>query len=200
MTKPSRPSQEKHQESTKFAFALHEIGHAALLPPDIWTHSSLLPVSTCPACTSEGEEDESVGTSAESSGHTFYREPGIEGMQSVLYTIAGGAAEVACGIEPELMVFEGLGEYPIGMAGDFKVLSDDLAYSGGGNLQEHAVGLREFFDLAVSHIKPHAEKMREIAKLLVEKGFLRNGEVDFSFVEYAKLVEIVSGQDEPSPN
>jgi len=121
-------------------------------------------------------------------------------MQNVLYTIAGGAAEVACGIEPKLMAFDGLGEYPIGMGGDFEVLSADLAFYGAGTLQEHAALLRESFDSAVRHLRPHAEKMREIAKLLVEKGFLRNGEVDFSFVEYAKLVELVSGQDEPSPN
>lgn len=195
MTEPSEHSQEKHAESKQFAFAVHEIGHAAFLPPDIWTHSSLLPVSSCPACISEGEKDDTIGTSGESYGHTLYLGPGLSGIRSVLYTIAGGAAEVACGIEPELMVFEGLGKYPIGMGSDFKVLGDDLEHYGGGTIQEHADTLREIFDIAVIYIRPHGEALRKIAKILIQKGFLTKGEVDFSFIEYAKLDEIVSGQD-----
>ena len=152
----------------QFAFALHEIGHAALLPPGLWTHTSLLPVSDCPACVSAGEKDDMVGMDRESSGHTFYREPGLEGMQNILYSLAGGAAEVACGMStPELMEFEGLGEYPIGMGGDFEALNADLVFYDSGTLREYAVELRQWFDAAVTHLRQHGEAIRKIAHLLV---------------------------------
>lgn len=184
----------------RFAFALHETGHAALLPPDTWTHSSLLAVSSCPACMSEGEKDDAIGMIGESCGHTFYKEPGPEGMQSILYTIAGGAAEVACGsVQPPLMSFEGLGDYPTGMGADFDAMRADFEFYGLGPLENHADEIRRCFNLAVEHLRPHAERMRDIARLLVERGFLRNGEVDFGFVGYAKLVEIVSSDNEDSP-
>ena len=187
----------------RFAFALHETGHAALLPPHVWTHSSLLPVSSCPACISEGEKDDLAGKSTESSGHTFYKAPGPEGLQNILYSIAGGAAEVACGsVQPQMMSFDGLGEYPIGMGGvdgDFDVLSGDFKAYELGPLENYADDIRRCFNLAVEHLRPHAERMRGIAKLLADRGVLRNGDVDFGFVEYVKLVESVSAENDATP-
>jgi hypothetical protein len=121
-------------------------------------------------------------------------------MQSVLYSIAGGAAEVACGlVQPQMMSFEGLGLYPIGMHGDFDVLSADFKAYELGPLQGYAEDIRRCFNLAVEHLRPHAERMRDVAKLLVERGSLRNEDVDFGFVEYAKLVEVVSSDNDDSP-
>jgi hypothetical protein len=199
VTEPSEPSQEKHPGPKQFDFAVHEIGHAALLPPGIWTHSSLLPVSACPACIAEEEKDDKLGMSGESGGHTLYRGAGPRGYHSIIYSLAGGAAEVASGIDPKLMYIGGLGEYPDGMGSDFEVLRGDFSRHGAGTLEESADVLRILFDIAVSHLAPHAEKLREIAKRLVEKRLLKEGEVDFSFIEYAILDEIISVKDDPSP-
>lgn len=184
----------------RFAFALHETGHAALLPPDIWTHSSLWPVSSCPACISEGEKDDTIGISGESSGHTFYKEPGLEGMPNILYSIAGGAAEVACGlVQPQMVSFEGLGEYPTGIGADFDALREDFEFYGLGPLENYATEIRYWFNLAVEHLRPHSEKIREIAKLLADRGVLRNGDVDFGFVGYTNLVEVISRENDATP-
>jgi hypothetical protein len=150
------------------------------------------------ATLSEGENDDLLGTRAESSGHTFYRLPALDGMQNILYTLAGGAAEVACSVESELTEFDGLGKYPIGMGGDFEALRIDLEHYQLGTLRDYAGELRDCFDGAVAHLRPHAEKMCAIAKTLVDKKVLESGEVDVSFVDYAKLFEIVSGHNDSS--
>jgi hypothetical protein len=134
----------------------------------------------------------------ESSGHTVFREPGVKGMQNILYTVAGGASEVGCGSMPELVGFDGIGEYPIGMGSDFAVLAADFAAYDVGTLREYTRELRLCFDIAVLHLKPHAEEIRRIAKLLVEKRILRSGDVDFSFVEYSTIDKVISGEPDIS--
>src|SRR5258706_3754142 len=164
-----------HDEDRKqFAIALHEAGHAALLPPGGWTHTSLLPVSICPACLSEGESADLMDTLGQSSGHTLFGPPGLGGMQNFLYTLAGGAAEVACGKEPELTQFDGIGEYPTGMSADFEVLRTDLEHYQSGTLRDYSVELRKWFEIAVEHLRPHTEKMCAIAEALVEKRVIKS--------------------------
>jgi len=98
-----------------------------------------------------------------------------------------------------MMSFEGLGEYPTGMGADFDALREDFEFYGRGPLENYAIEIRHWFDLAVEHLRPHSEKIREIAKLLADRGVLRNGDVDFGFVGYTVLVEVISRENDATP-
>ena len=179
---------ERIQKSKKFKYALHEVGHAALLPAGEWTHSSLCPTEKCPECKEEMKlaEEEPV-TLGVSKGHTCSRFS-LSGEKSFIYAVAGGATEVACGLSmSEIVNFHIWGEYPSSMGSDFAILEADIKHYH-GNPEEYRDEIRSFFQIAVEHLRPFAGKLREIAIILAKNQLLTSAHVTFGFVQYESLL------------
>jgi len=172
---------------TLFA-AIHEIGHAASLPPDSHQHVSFL--NPCPHCPDE------VEAKPWSLAHTSYsKEVQFSFFDQVLYTLAGGAAEVTCGCKSTSGTF---GDFPASMGHDFDDFKDYLKQQK-YDFEDAAPYLSGWFAIVVNHLTKNVQQVRTLALELIDKRSLTHAEVNFEFLDREQLLREILDYQPDSP-
>lgn len=147
------------QKTEDLYLSVHETGHVLTLPHSIRPHVSLQqgPCALCP----EGEREEF------SDAHTGYE---VEWearnvADEILYSLAGGAAEIACGLKPA-MISNDFGIFPVGMSDDLSRLRNELGLE---LWRDHVPQLRILFQVVVEHFSEHCSLVHQIAMELRNK-------------------------------
>jgi hypothetical protein len=174
----------------EFKEGMHEIGHAAMLPKSAQPHVSFCdPCQLCSQDESTVEERKLGQTIGISTGaHTSYTgefDPLLP--EFILYSIMSGAAEVACGLEPTLMSFEDLGQFPASMGFDLQDLKEELPQK--GLWEESHKYVKPCFDLAVREVEKHIAEFRKLALELIKKRTLVGDDLTFQSFRREELVE-----------
>jgi hypothetical protein len=106
-------------------------------------------------------------------------------IEEVIYSLAGGAAEVACGLSPRMDINE-YGNFPAGMEQDLIDLRTLLETA---ELDVPSPLLAAGFRTLVSHLREKADELGKIAGQFLEKRVLTSKEIDFSFVDRTGLLK-----------
>jgi len=156
--------------------AVHEIGHASVLPKRAQPHVSFQ--NPCSLCA--GEERHQLARA-----HTGF-EAGLErtGLDEILYSLAGGAAEVACGLSPTVENTE-FGSYPASTGKDLLDLQNELDAEMWDALKSL---LHDCFNMLVSYFRELANRIWALSRELLDKRVLTSAELNFSFVDRRVLV------------
>jgi hypothetical protein len=156
--------------------AVHEIGHALVLPKRARPHVSFQ--NPCSQC--GGEE----GTQT-ARAHTGF-EAGLErtGVDELLYSLAGGAAEVACGLSP-LMKNTEFGSYPASMSNDFENLQNEL----NGEMWDSVKPfLRDCFNALVNYFREIIDRIWAAARDFLDKRVLTHHELGLVRIDRNAIV------------
>jgi hypothetical protein len=156
--------------------AIHELGHASVLPQHVLSHVSFL--HPCPLC--EGDEGKQ-----QSGAHTGYpSEEVLPLLDEILYSLAGGAAEVACGLSPELECSE-FGSFPSSMGNDLRDLGSALPKEIWDALIPVLPGC---FKVLTSHFESKSTFLWKMSRSLRESRSLTSNEMDFRAFDRDELM------------
>lgn len=158
--------------------AIHELGHVSALPLETDAHVSLL--NPCHLCV--GDEGFHVSTA-----HTSYREGNLDALDEIIYSLAGGAAEAACGLSPSRDVGE-LGSLPASMGVDIADLRKALDAHSSGIWEALRPQAPKCFNVIVSHFEQHAEFLWRSSRSLREMKVLESHDVDWKQINREKLL------------
>lgn len=158
--------------------AVHEIGHAAVLPKVAKPHVSF--ANPCDLCA--GDEGEQL-----SRAHNGYAaDVLLTAVDEIMYSMAGGAAEIACGLSPTLEMSE-FGMFPVSMGGDLPILKDRLNE---GGLWEHAEPfLSVVFKAITAHFEEHKDTLWENARRFLDRRVLTSDDMDLQFLDREALLK-----------
>lgn len=160
--------------------AVHEVGHASLLPKRARPHVSFQnPCSLCAGY--EGNQ-----LSRAHNGYSVGTE--LTGIDEILYSLGGGAAEVACGLAPVMQNSE-FGSYPASMANDLQNLNHELK---GERWDATAPLLRDLFMMLVAHFQKNVEHIWIVARRFLRKKVLTSDEINVDFIDRDTLVRNVA--------
>lgn len=156
--------------------AIHELGHLSVLPLDIDSHVSLR--NPCELCAGQEGLDESIA-------HTGYPEDVcLNDVEEILYSLAGGAAEVACGLSPAMGPSE-LGTLPTSMGTDLENLKAELP----NEIWEVLNPVRTHFMAIVNHFSDKADFLWHSSRALREKGALKSPQdIDLAIMDHVALI------------
>jgi hypothetical protein len=172
-----------------FYAAFHEIGHAWVLPARTRPHVSFK--NPCDLCL--GDEGQQI-----SRAHTGYNPgPGLTPVEEILYSLAGGAIEEACGLLPRHERFSH-GSFPASMGNDLENLEDELPPEIWDALQPH---LNSCFKLLVSHFQSETDEIKSVALEFLTARALTSEQLQRVLTDRAKLLnevaEVLGIQDPP---
>jgi hypothetical protein len=168
---------------------MHEIGHSAMLPQSAQPHVSFS--DPCPLCV-EGESRTQVRQIGQTTGVSIGAHSSYAGEfdpllpEFILHSVLGGAAEVACGLEPTMTTFEDLGQFPESMGFDFDDLRAELTHR--GLWEQSRKYIKPCFELAVRDLRQHLPEFRRLALQLIEKRTLVGDDLAFTSFRREKLI------------
>jgi SEC-C motif-containing protein len=172
-------SDEKSAEELEAA--IHETGHAVMLPHDADIHVSF--VDPCPLCAGgDKESSEQIQVGSEvyvSRCHTNYaKDIELFAVEEMVYSVGSGAAEIACGLHPSWGQNASF-EPPHSMVRDLKDLREELGAR--ECLLEAEPYIQSCFRMAVEALRPHADNLLKLALRLIEQRVLvlRPEDLDF---------------------
>jgi SEC-C motif len=163
----------------RLSAAIHEIGHACSLPKNSSQHVSFL--KPCPHCQDEGEAKPCSVAHTSYSGKVDFSTYGL-----LLYNLAGGASEIACGVLPTWKKFD-VGEYPASMEQDFKDLKRDCD-SRGLDWEAIKSNIGPCFLIVVEHFNRHVSEIRKLALQLIAEQGLTHEQVNLGFLNREQLL------------
>ena len=108
----------------------------------------------------------------------------LTGVEHILHSLAGGAAEMACGMSPTNQLSE-FGRYPSSMYTDLCDLRDQLRDSWEDT---HPV-LPTCFEEIVHHFRGKSAQIWGVAQRFLDKRELTSNEMDFSFIDREALLQ-----------
>jgi SEC-C motif-containing protein len=154
--------------------SIHELGHLAVLAPDIHAHVSYS--NPCVLCEgSEGKES--------SLAHTGYpKGVDLPYLDEIIYSLAGGAAEVASGLSPQLTKSE-LGMLPTSMGDDIENVKKAIP----SEIFEALNPATVYFERIAQHFEHHADALWRYSRAFREKRVLTPADIDLSVFEREKL-------------
>jgi hypothetical protein len=154
--------------------SIHELGHIAVLDPDIHPHVSYY--NPCVLCDGGEGKDSSLS-------HTgFPKGVDLPYLDEIIYSLAGGAAEVASGLSPQFTDSE-LGMLPTSMGNDI----DDLKKAIPSEMFNVLNPANEYFERIAQHFEDHADALWRCSRVFREKRVLTPADVDLSIFEREKL-------------
>lgn len=150
----------------KLTYSIHEIGHAATIPERCRPHVSLQ--SICSLCQNEK-------SAQDSEAHANYESwDERNALDEVVYSLAGGASEVACGLAPRMERTE-YGVFPEAMTRDLLNLREEL----GTDLWEaFAPHLPRFFQIVMDHFKGKTVAIFQLSRQLRDRQVLGPAELN----------------------
>lgn len=168
------------QSAKELEAAVHEIGHAIMLPHDAGIHVSF--ADPCRLCAGGDKESTQMQVGSElyvSLCHTSYaKDIELFAVEEMVYSVGSGAAEIVCGLHPTWGQGEGFVP-PKSMQGDLEDLRGEL--DARECLAEAEPHIQPSFRMAVEAVRPHADDVLKLALRLLEKGelLLRPEDLDF---------------------
>lgn len=130
-----------------------------------------------------------VETEQMARAHVGYS-PGEEltGVDQLLYSLAGGAAESACGLSP-ITQQSAFGTFPASMENDLLNLKDELAGEMWEFVEPH---LRTCFNMIVNHLRQRSDAIWQNARGLLLNKVLTSEEMELDFVERNILLQNIA--------
>ena len=158
--------------------SIHEIGHLLTLPLEAQAHISLK--NPCALCDGDEGNQKSVA-------HVGY-DPNyaLPLPIDIVYSLAGGASEVACGLNPTMQPKE-FGDFPDGMENDLEDLRNHCDATDEKIWPELTKVLQDCFSEIVSQFRGVSEQMKGLSRLLREREELTSKELDLSFFDRAGM-------------
>lgn len=169
---------------------IHEVGHLLTLPVEARAHISCK--NPCPLCIGDEANLESVA-------HVGYDPDYDLPIEiDIVYCLAGGAAEVACGLNTKMLPKE-FGSFPDGMENDLEDLRKRCDAVDKKIWPELTKVLQECFSEIVSQFRGVSEHMKGISRLLREREVLTSKELDLSFFDREEMQAKVQSVLDRSP-
>lgn len=154
--------------------SIHELGHLSVLSPAISPHSSFC--NPCNLCVGDEGQEKSLAHTGYPPGHI------LECLDEIIYSLAGGAAEVACGLSP-LITMTKLGSLPKSMETDIENLKAALP----DNIFRALNPVNQYFNRIVRHFEHHSEILWRYSRIFREKKTLTSTDVDLSILGREEL-------------
>jgi hypothetical protein len=174
----SREKDLQRENETWFA-AVHEIGHASVLPVAYFPHVSFKnPCDLCP-------KDEGKAYSLAHVGHSS--DTPLEPVEEILYSLAGGAAEVACDLRPKQVQLP-YGKFPQSMCKDLRDLKAEM-WRIGVPWKVLVPALSPAFDLICSFFQPRRGEFIRMAKRLISEKELRAAQNSLTLPQRKELFD-----------
>jgi len=106
-----------------------------------------------------------------------------------LYSLAGGAAEVDCGLSPAIENTE-FGSYPASMGHDFQNLRNEIDGDMWDALRPF---LRDCFNVLINYFRGIADRIWAVARNFLDKKVLTFDQLGLDFIDRSVIVRSTAG-------
>jgi hypothetical protein len=174
----SREAVLQRENETWFA-TVHEIGHASVLPEAYYPHVSFKnPCDLCPKGEGKAYSLAHVGHSSDTP---------LEPVEEILYSLAGGAAEVACDLRPKQVQLP-YGKFPQSMCKDLRDLKAEM-WRHEVPWKVLAPSLSPAFDLICRFFQPQRGEFIRLAKRLMSEKELQAAQNSLTLPQREELFD-----------
>lgn len=108
-----------------------------------------------------------------------------------MYSLAGGASEIACDVSPTMETTE-YGPLPVGMSNVICDLED--AYKG-GDPTERMAAVQQTFKAIAKHLKPYSKLIWKLSRQMRDRRLLDHQELSLVSIDRDTLMRAVTGGD-----